>query len=126
MSDLKYTEEHEWLLLEGDVMTVGITDFAQQQLGDIVFVDLPDQGQEITQGQDVVVIESVKAAGDVHAPLAGTVVEINEELIDTPELVNQDPTGAGWFYRAKLDDAAGFGEFMSENDYAAYLNDEHA
>ncbi len=123
MSDLKYTKEHEWLLLEGDVVTVGITDFAQQQLGDLVLVDLPEQGQEINLGEDVVVIESVKAASEVHAPLAGTVVEINEELIDKPELVNQDPTGVGWFYRAKLDGEADFSEFMSQKDYEAYVDE---
>ncbi len=123
MSDLKYTKEHEWLLLEGDVVTVGITDFAQQQLGDLVLVELPERGQEISVGEDIVVIESVKAASEVHAPLAGTVVEINEELVDKPELVNQDPAGAGWIYRAKLEEGANLSEFMSQKDYDAYVEE---
>jgi glycine cleavage system H protein len=125
MSELKFTKQHEWLLLDGDVVTVGITDFAQQQLGDIVFIDLPDEGKEISVGDEIVVIESVKAAGEVHSPLSGTVVAINEQLADTPELVNDDPTGAGWFYRAKVYGDADLSGLMSENDYGVYLSDEH-
>jgi len=124
MSDLMYTKDHEWLSLQGQLITVGITDFAQQQLGEIVFVELPEPGQEVTPGRDVVVIESVKAAGEVYAPLPGIVVEINEELIDTPELINQDPAGAGWFYRLRPADPADLSGFMCQNEYRAYLDGE--
>ena len=99
MSDLKYSREHEWVRLEGDVATVGISDFAQEQLGDVVFVELPDVGKQVVQNGDAAVVESVKAASEVYAPLAGEVVEVNTALEDDPELVNQSPTGEGWFMK---------------------------
>ena len=123
MSEYKFTKEHEWLMVDGDVVTVGITDFAQQQLGDIVFLDLPEKDQELQAGEEVVVIESVKAAGEVHAPVAGVVVEINADLASEPETVNADPLGAGWFYRVKV--AAGLSTegFMSADEYAEYIDE---
>jgi len=123
MSELKFTKEHEWLSVEGGVATVGITDFAQSQLGDIVFVELPEQGQEINQGEEVVTIESVKAAGEIHAPFAGTVIELNEQLVDAPDTVNEDPTGEGWFYKVKISGDADLGQFMSQDQYDAYLDE---
>lgn len=124
MSELKYTKEHEWVLLEGDVATVGITDFAQEQLGDIVFIDLPEKEQQLTAGQEAVVIESVKAAGEVNAPFAGTVIEINEQLVETPELVNEDPAGDGWFYKVHIAGDINLGELMNETEYTTYVNDQ--
>lgn len=102
MSTTYYTEEHEWLRVEGDVATVGITNHAQEQLGDLVFVDLPTTGTNVDQGDDVVVVESVKAASDVYAPASGEIVEINETLSNDAALVNSDAEGAGWLYKMKL------------------------
>ena len=99
-----YTEEHEWIDVDGDVATVGITDFAQGQLGDIVFVEVPDTGAELTAGGDAAVVESVKAASDVYAPVDGTVTEGNGQLEEDPALVNSDPEGEGWFFRMTLGD----------------------
>ena len=122
MSDLKYSREHEWVRLEGDVATVGISDFAQEQLGDVVFVELPDVGKEVVQNGDAAVVESVKAASEVYAPLAGEVVEVNTALEDDPELVNQSPTGEGWFMKIRLSDASQLDDMMDEaayNDFTA-------
>jgi len=96
MSILRYTDDHEWARLEGDSVTVGITEFAQDQLGELVFVELPTVGAVVTQGDEAAVIESVKAAGEVKSPVGGTIMEINESLVDTPEKVNDDPMGEGW------------------------------
>tara|TARA_E500000331_G_scaffold144173_1_gene140433 strand:+ start:323 stop:700 length:378 start_codon:yes stop_codon:yes gene_type:complete len=122
MSDLKYSREHEWVRLEGDVATVGISDFAQEQLGDVVFVELPDVGKQVVQNGDAAVVESVKAASEVYAPLAGEVVEVNTALEDDPELVNQSPTGEGWFMKIRLSDASQLDGMMDEaayNDFTA-------
>ena len=122
MSDLKYSREHEWVRLEGDVATVGISDFAQEQLGDVVFVELPDVGKQVVQNGDAGVVESVKAASEVYAPLAGEVVEVNTALEDDPELVNQSPTGEGWFMKIRLSDASQLDGMMDEaayNDFTA-------
>ena len=97
--DLKYTSEHEWVRVEGDVITIGITDYAQQALGDITYVELPEAGAELQRGQDFAVVESAKAASDVFTPVSGTVAEVNSALADSPELVNQDPYGEGWLCR---------------------------
>ncbi|MBI1907325.1 MAG: glycine cleavage system protein GcvH [Rhodocyclales bacterium] len=122
MSTLKYTEDHEWLRLEGDnVVTVGITDHAQNALGDIVFVQLPEVGASFGAGDEAAVIESVKAAGDLKMPLAGTVVEINEALNDAPATVNEDPLGAGWFIRVRVDDLAGLDGLLDEAAYNALI-----
>ena len=122
MSDLKYSKEHEWVRLEGDVATVGISDFALEQLGDVVFVELPDVGKQVVQNGDAAVVESVKAASEVYAPLAGEVVEVNTALEDDPELVNQSPTGEGWFMKIRLSDASQLDGMMDEaayNDFTA-------
>lgn len=100
--DLKYTATHEWVLTDGDLITIGITDFAQEQLGDVVFVELPQPGTEVTAGDGIAVVESVKAASDIYAPVTGTVEAVNEALEDAPELVNSDPFEDGWFLRIRL------------------------
>lgn len=118
MSELKYTEDHEWLRLEGDGrVTVGITDYAQDSLGDVVYVELPEVGRSVKAGDEVAVIESVKAAGDIKIPLAGTIVEVNSALADAPELVNSDPLGEGWFFKLQPDDAAALDGLMNEDAY---------
>ena len=119
MNDLKYTADHEWAYLDDDIVTVGITDFAQDQLGELVYVELPEAGIEVSVGQEVVVIESVKAAGDIKSPVKGTVVEVNSALNDDPEKVNADPTGEGWFYRVRIVSPSDLDELMDE---AAYRN----
>lgn len=122
MSDLKYSKEHEWVRLEGDVATVGISNFAQEQLGDVVFVELPDVGKQVVQNGDAAVVESVKAASEVYAPLTGEIVEVNTALEDDPELVNQSPTGEGWFMKIRLSDASQLEGMMDEaayNDFTA-------
>lgn len=117
MSPLKYTEDHEWLRMDGDVATVGITDYAQSALGDIVFVQMPDVGASFAAGDEAVIIESVKAAGAVKMPAAGTVVEVNSALAETPATANEDPLGAGWFIRIRLDDSSALAKLL---DQAAY------
>ena len=122
MSDLKYSKEHEWVRLEGDVATVGISQFAQEQLGDVVFVELPDIGKAVVQNGDVAVVESVKAASEVYAPVSGEVIEVNAELEDDPELVNRAPTGEGWFMKIKISDPSQLDDMMDEaayNDFVA-------
>lgn len=117
MSTIKYTEDHEWLRVEDGVATVGITDYAQNALGDIVFVQLPDVGAHFARGDEAAVIESVKAAGELKMPLAGTVLEVNAALVDAPATVNEDPLGAGWFIRVRLDDPSAADGLL---DLAAY------
>ena len=114
---MKYTEEHEWLRVEGDVVVVGITGHASEQLGDVVFVDLPEPDTEVTKDEEVAVIESVKAASDILAPADGTIVEVNEALADNPGMVNEDPLGKGWFFKMKLEDLSVLDEFMDEAAY---------
>ncbi len=114
---MKYTEEHEWLRIEGDLVVVGITEHAATQLGDVVFVELPEVETMITTGDEVVVIESVKAASDILAPVDGEIVEVNEKLVDHPGLVNDDPTGAAWFFKVKIDDLSVLDQFMDEDEY---------
>jgi len=119
-ADLKYVASHEWIRIEADgTVTIGITDFAQSQLGDVVFVELPEVGSEVEAEQDIAVVESVKAASDIYAPLAGTIVAINETLADEPEKVNEDPYGAAWFFRMKLADSAELDSLLSADAYAA-------
>ena len=115
-----YTEEHEWIRVDGDSATVGITDFAQGQLGDIVFVELPDEGKEVTKGGDAAVVESVKAASDVYAPVSGEVTEANQALVDDPSLVNSDPEGEGWFFKLRLGDPAELEGLMDADAYKAF------
>src|SRR5688500_15839992 len=119
MAKTLYTEDHEWLRMESDdVAVVGVTDYAQEQLGDVVFVDLPKVGADIARGDAVAVVESVKAAADVKAPASGRVVEVNEALNDQPELVNQDPTQGAWFYKVKLAKKEELSGLMDEDAYA--------
>ena len=114
---LKYTEEHEWLKLEGDIATVGITAHATEQLGDIVFVQLPEVGVTLAKGDDAAVVESVKAASDVFAPLAGEVVELNQAIVEDPAIVNADPQGAGWFFKLRLEDPKAMDGLLDEAAY---------
>jgi glycine cleavage system H protein len=118
---MKYTEEHEWLDQDGDIVTVGITSHAAEQLGDIVFVELPDVGAEVTKDDEIVVIESVKAASDILAPLDGEIVEVNEVLADTPSKVNEDPEGDGWFFKIKPSDTSPMDDYMDEAAYKDFI-----
>jgi len=119
--ELKYTEEHEWVLVEDDVATVGISDFAQDQLGDIVFVELPEVGDNLEVGKAFGVVESVKAVSDVYAPVSGEVVEINEDLPDAPEAVNNSPYEDGWMIKIKLSDAAQLESLMDVTAYHSFV-----
>ena len=122
MSEMRFTEDHEWILMEDEeVGIVGITDYAQDQLGELVFVELPEVGAEYSQGSETAVIESVKAAGEVKAPVGGTVVEINESLVDDPARVNGDPTGEGWFIKLRMADPSELEGLMDEEAYDAYV-----
>lgn len=118
---MKFTEEHEWLAAEGDIVTVGITEHASTQLGDIVFVELPEVGTEVTKDDEAVVIESVKAASDILAPLDGEIVEVNEALADNPALVNEDPMEGGWFFKIKASDLSPMEEYMDAAAYKAMI-----
>ena len=122
--DLKYTEEHEWVLLEGDVATIGITDFAQDQLGDVVFVELPEVGDELESGKALGVVESVKAVSDVYSPLSGEVVEINEELPDEPELLNTSPYEDGWMIKLKISAPNELDGLMDASDYQSFVEQD--
>ncbi|SLN28595.1 Glycine cleavage system H protein [Roseovarius gaetbuli] len=119
---MKFTEEHEWLRVEDDLVVVGITEHASEQLGDVVFVELPEIGTQVTKDDEVVVIESVKAASDILAPIDGEVVEVNEALADTPGKVNDDPTGDGWFFKIKASDLGQMDEYMDETAYQDYIS----
>lgn len=116
----KYSEDHEWVSVDGDIATVGITDYAQKALGDIVFVETPDIGSEVDQGDEAGVVESVKAASDIIAPVSGEVVEVNEDLEDAPNTVNTDPTGDGWMFKVKLSDPEELDDLMDHAAYKAY------
>ena len=122
--ELKYTEEHEWVLVEDDVATVGITDFAQDALGDVVFVELPEDGTTIEAGKSFGVVESVKAVSDIYAPVSGEIVEVNEELPDTPELVNTSPYEDGWMVKIKLSDPSELDDLMDADGYKAFVEEE--
>ncbi len=117
---IKYTKDHEWITVEGDIATVGISDYAQEQLGDVVFVEVPDMGRELDKGDELAVIESVKAASEVYAPVKGVVVAVNEELEDAPSLVNEDAQSAGWFAKIKIEDSSELDELMDEAAYKEY------
>lgn len=114
---MKFTEDHEWLRVDGDVVVVGITEHAATQLGDVVFVELPEPETQVTKGDEICVIESVKAASDIVAPVDGEIVEVNDDLADNPGLVNEDPFGAAWFFKMKVEDMSQLDEFMSEDEY---------
>ncbi len=118
---MKYTEEHEWLRLDGDLVIVGISGYASEQLGDIVFVELPEPGTTVSKDDEAVVIESVKAASDILAPLDGEIVEVNSALEDNPSMVNEDPTGDGWIFKMKIEDTSVLDDFMSESEYKDFI-----
>jgi glycine cleavage system H protein len=120
-ADIRFTKEHEWVRLDGDIATVGITDHAQEQLGDVVFVELPEVGRDVAADEACAVVESVKAASDVYAPLTGKVVETNQSIIDDPSLVNSEAEGEGWFFRVELDDTDAFEALMDHAAYDEYL-----
>lgn len=123
--ELKYASTHEWVRNEGDgIYTVGITEHAQDLLGDMVFVELPDVGDNVAAGDDVAVAESVKAASDIYAPIAGEIVEINEDLEDAPETVNSDPYGDGWLFKIKADDAGEVDSLLDAEGYQAVIDEE--
>ena len=127
MSGLKYSKEHEWVRVEGDVGTVGISDYAQEQLGDVVYVELPEVGTTVAQNEEAAVVESVKAASEVYAPVSGEVVEVNQALEDDPALVNGDATGEGWFLKLRLsapDELDGLMDDAAYADYVAGLGDD--
>ncbi len=124
MSTIKFTKDHEWVQLEDDgVATVGITDYAQDQLGELVYVELPEVEKEFGAGSDAVVIESVKAAGEVKAPVSGSVTAVNEALVDEPDKVNTDPMGDGWFIKMQVTDPSELDDLMDEDAYKAYTDE---
>jgi len=120
---MKYTEDHEWLRVDGDLVVVGITEHAATQLGDVVFVELPEVDTTVAKGDEVVVIESVKAASDILAPTEGEIVEVNAALSATPGLVNEDPTGDAWFFKMKLDDMSVLDDMMTEDEYNDFIGE---
>lgn len=115
-----YTKEHEWVRIDGDTATVGITDYAQGQLGDVVFVEVPESGRQLSQGGEAAVVESVKAASDVYSPVGGEVIEGNQAVVENPSLVNSDPEGEGWFFRLRLADTGEINELMNADQYKEY------
>ena len=125
MSALKYTKDHEWIRVDGDVGTVGITPYAQEQLGVVVFVELPEVGRKAEQGKEIAVVESVKAASEIFAPVTGEVVESNKALPEQPATVNSDPLGAGWFFKLRLADKGQIDKLMDEAAYKAFCEGEH-
>jgi glycine cleavage system H protein len=119
---LYFTKEHEWIRVEGDTATIGISGHAQEQLGDVVFAEVPEAGRRVSKGQEAAVVESVKAASDVYAPVSGEVIEGNQAVADDPSLVNSDPEGEGWFFKLKLDNAGELEGLMDESAYREWVN----
>ncbi|MDG2474582.1 MAG: glycine cleavage system protein GcvH [Paracoccaceae bacterium] len=119
---MKFTEEHEWLRLEGKVVVVGITEHAAEQLGDLVFVELPDVGVNVSKDDEIVVIESVKAASDILAPLDGKITEVNDSIVEDPSLVNSDPSGEGWFFKLELNNLGDLDSLMTKEQYDAFIS----
>lgn len=125
MAELRFTKDHEWIRVEdGDVYAVGISDFAQGQLGDVVFVELPEVGKTVAKGGQAAVVESVKAASDIYAPVSGSVVAVNDALTGEPSLVNTDPTGKGWFFKIKATNTAEFQDLMDQAAYDAFVKSQ--
>ena len=122
MSTTYFSKEHEYIIVEGDTGTVGITDYAQSQLGDVVFVELPETGQELEAGEEACVVESVKVASEIYVPVSGEITEANEALNDNPALINQDPTEAGWIFKMTVGDASELDGLLDEDGYAEYLD----
>ena len=121
MSDLMYTDDHEWIRLEGEVATVGVSNYAQEQLGDVVYVDLPDVGKSISKGSEAAVVESVKAASEVYAPVSGEIVAVNETLGDDPAQINRDAEGSGWFVKIRVSDPGELDGLMNADEYAEFV-----
>jgi glycine cleavage system H protein len=124
MSTLRFTRDHEWVRLDGDLAIVGITDYAQSQLGDVVYVELPEIGHRVEKGKEAAVVESVKAASEVYAPVSGEVAEINEMLTTEPATVNADPMGDGWFIKLRLDDPKELDSLMDEEGYKRFIEEQ--
>ena len=124
MTTLRFTKDHEWVRLDGDLAVVGITDYAQSQLGDVVYVELPEIGRRVEQGKEAAVVESVKAASEVYAPVSGEVVEVNEALAADPARVNADPIGEGWFIKLRLDDPKQLDTLMDEEAYKRFVEEQ--
>ena len=124
MNEMQFSEDHEWVVVDGDVATVGITNFAQEQLGDIVFVDLPDTGKTVAKNDEVAVVESVKAAAEVYTPLSGDIVETNDVLDSAPETVNSDPQAGAWFFKIKMSDPGELDGLMDAAAYVVFVSDE--
>ena len=124
MSALRYTRDHEWVRVDGDLAVVGISDYAQSQLGDVVYVELPEIGRRVEQGKEAAVVESVKAASEVYAPVSGEVVEVNEALAGDPARVNADPIGEGWFIKLRLDDPKQLDTLMDEEAYRRFVEEQ--
>lgn len=120
-NDIKYTKEHEWVLLDGETATIGITDYAQSQLGDIVFVEFPDINSEINQNETFGVIEAVKTVADLFAPVSGEIIEVNSSLEDSPNFINSDPYGSGWIIKIKINDSNEYNGLMSSDDYEEHI-----
>jgi glycine cleavage system H protein len=125
MNTLKYTRDHEWIRVEGDIAVIGITDYAQTQLGDVVYVELPELGRRVEQGKEAAVVESVKAASEVYAPLSGEVIAVNTALTGEPGKVNQDPLGEGWFLKLRIANRKELDSLMDETAYAAFVAGLH-
>jgi glycine cleavage system H protein len=125
MSTFRFTRDHEWVRLDGDLAIVGITDYAQSQLGDVVYVELPEIGHRVEKGKEAAVVESVKAASEVYAPVSGEVAEINEMLTTDPATVNADPMGDGWFIKLRLDDPKELDSLMDEEGYRRFIEEQH-
>jgi glycine cleavage system H protein len=123
MADVKYSKKHEWVLVEGDIGTVGITKYATEQLGDIVFAEIPDLGKNITSGSEAAVVESVKAASDVYTPVSGEVTEGNAAIVTDPSLINKDPESQGWFFKVKLSNPSELSSLMNKADYDKYVEE---
>ena len=124
MSETRFTDQHEWVRVDGDTATVGITKFAAGQLGDVVFVELPEVGRKVGQGGEIAVVESVKAASEVYAPISGVVTAANAALADDPAKVNADPEGEGWFFRLHVGDASEFAKLMTADQYAEFVKNQ--
>lgn len=118
---LRFTKEHEWLLVKGNVIRIGVSDYAQNELGDIVFVDLPSVGDTVEEGEGIAALESVKAVSDVYSPVSGEIVAVNEELEDSPELVNESPLDKGWIFEIEVEGLAPTGDLMNQQEYEAFL-----
>ncbi len=122
--DLKYTKEHEWVKVEGNIATVGITDYAQDSLGDVVYVELPQEGASVTKHEPFGVVESVKAVSDLYAPLSGSVTEVNDAIVDSPEAINEDPYGDAWMIKVEISSASELADLLTADEYQKFIEEE--